>query len=201
MELYKQRMVINEGHLGGYIYEGDVATTFPTLWDFLIEDLNVKSILDVGCGRGFTLKHFYDRGCKVMGIDGSPSAIESNLVKERVRQYDFTRQKIEPQNNFDLVYSVEFVEHVEEQYMENFLSCFDKGKNVVITFAGPDQGGHNHVNCQPKEYWIEKIEKRGFTYDDEYTKILKEKAKHDRMTYCPTFDGNHFEHRGLFFKR
>ena len=194
-------MVVNEGHLGGFIYEGDVATTFKQMWEFLVDDLKIKSVLEVGCGRGFALKEFQNLGCHTLGIDGSPTAIQNSLTPDRVRQYDFNYQKIVPSRKYDLIYSVEFVEHVEEKFMENFLTCFDSGKFIVMTYAAPGQGGHHHVNCQPKEYWIDIMENRGFTYDDKYTNILKEKAKLDRMVNCPTFDGNHFEHRGLFFKK
>lgn len=191
----------NTSHLGGYLYDGDPATTFPNLWKTLVKDKKIKSVLDVGCGRGHALKIFKDLGCSVLGIEGCPEAVRTSVVPERVKCYDFTYQKIIPQKEFDLVISVEFVEHVEEAYKENFLTCFDKGKYIAMTFAGPGQGGHHHVNCQPAEYWISEIEKRGFIYNEEYTKILKEKALSDRLIYCPTFDGNHFEHRGLFFEK
>ena len=35
---------------------------------------------------------------------------------------------------------------------------------IVITAAKPGQEGVYHFNCQPKEYWIEKIQSLGFTY-------------------------------------
>jgi SAM-dependent methyltransferase len=193
--------VTNEGHLGGYLYNGDPATTFPVMWDTLITDLNIKSILEIGCGRGFALKEFQKLGCHVLGIDGSPSAVRDNLVPDRVKEIDFTKTKVEPQRQYDLVYSVEFVEHVEDRYKENFLTCFDAGNYIVMTFADIGQGGHHHVNCKPATYWIETIEARGFTFDQNYTDLLKTYAKKDRLTFCPSFDGNHFEHRGLFFKR
>jgi len=190
-----------EPHLGGYMHDGDPATTFPTMWKFLVNDKKIKSVLDVGCGRGHALKIFQDQGCRILGIEGCRDAVETSIVPGRVKCFDFTYQKVVPQKDFDLVISVEFVEHVEEKYKENFLACFDKGKYIAMTFAGPGQGGHHHVNCQPAEYWIEEIEKRGFMYNEKYTKILKDKALEDRFTYCPTFDGNHFEHRGLFFEK
>jgi len=194
-------MPVVEPYLGGSMYEGDPATAFPTLWEFLVKDKNIKTVLDVGCGRGHALKIFQDLGCKVTGIEGDIEAVNTALVPGRIKCYDFTYQKVVPQKDFDLVISVEFVEHVEEKFKENFLTCFDKGKFIAMTFAGPGQGGHHHVNCQPAEYWIKEIEKRGFIYNDQYTKILKDKAISDRFNFCPTFDGNHFEHRGLFFER
>lgn len=197
-------MIRHEGglsHLGGYFFEGDIATTYPTMWSFLIKNLKIQNMLDVGCGRGFTMQHFKNMNVNVTGIEGCPVAVEHSLLKENVIHWDFTAGSPVIQNGFDLVYCVEVVEHIEEQYKENFLKCFDKGKYIVLTHAGPGQGGHHHVNCQPAHYWIEEIEKRGFIYDSMYTKQLKQFAKADRLIFCPDFDGNHFEHRGLFFKK
>lgn len=194
-------VITNEGHLGGYLYNGDPATTYPEMWRFLINDLKINSVLEIGCGRGYALLEFQKLGCKVLGIDGSPSAIRDNLVPDRVKEIDFTKIKAEPQQKYDLVYSVEFVEHVEDSCKENFLTCFDAGKYIIMTFADVGQGGHHHVNCRPANYWIETIENRGYKFDQNYTNILKEKAKKDRLVHCPDFDGNHFEHRGLFFRR
>lgn len=194
-------MVTYEGHLGGFMYEGDPATDYPHLYEYVVRDLNIASVLDVGCGRGFALKRFQDLGCKVLGIDGSPTAIKESVIPDRVRQIDFVQSLVQPEKKYDLIFSVEFVEHVEEQYMKNYLPCFDSGKYIIMTFAGPNQPGHHHVNCQPKEYWVKTFEDRGFKFDEKYTNVLKEKAKLDRMKFCPTFDGNHFEHRGLFFRK
>ena len=36
---------------------------------------------------------------------------------------------------------------------------------VVMTAAGPGQGGTDHVNEQPKDYWIAKFQARGLTLD------------------------------------
>jgi hypothetical protein len=33
-----------------------------------------------------------------------------------------------------------------------------------MSAAPPGQGGHHHVNCKDKKYWIEKFEQYGFEY-------------------------------------
>lgn len=38
----------------------------------------VPQILDIGCGEGFFMKYFYEKGCKVTGIDFSKYAMEHN---------------------------------------------------------------------------------------------------------------------------
>lgn len=190
-----------ESHLGGWHYNGDPATTFPHMWKFLINDKKIKSVIEIGCGRGITLKIFKDLNCKILGIEGCTKAIKENLFPNNVKQFDFTKHQVIPQKKYDLGVAIEFVEHVEDCYKENYLTCFDVCKYIAMTFAAPGQGGRHHVNCQPQEYWIEVIEKRGFRFNKDYTMLLREKALPDRFEFCPTFDGNHFEHRGLFFEK
>jgi hypothetical protein len=119
--------------------------------------------------------------------------------------------------NIDFGWSCEFVEHVYEKYSQNFINDLKLCKYVAITFAGPNQGGYHHVNCQPESYWIDVFENNGFLYDIEETKILREKCKDDfeSMKNNPDYrdvvtpwDGtsmdkytSHFRDRGLFFVR
>lgn len=44
----------------------------------------------------------------------------------------------------------------------------------MITFATPGQGGHNHVNENTMDYWVDRIEKVGFKYNCVKTLFLKE---------------------------
>ena len=73
-----------------------------------------------------------------------------------------------------------------------------------MTYAGPGQSGHHHVNCQPEDYWIKKMELNGFEYLIDDTKELREYAEKDRkerikIPNVPHFE-SHFIPRGLFFK-
>ena len=72
-----------------------------------------------------------------------------------------------------------------------FLSSFAFCKYVAMTHAVPGQGGHHHVNCQPREYWIEHMARFGFEFDEEITNELKELAD----------EGTHYKSTGLFFRK
>ena len=48
----------NDGHLGGCGVEGDVATHYPIMWNYLVQLLGIKKIIDVGCGFGYSLNFF-----------------------------------------------------------------------------------------------------------------------------------------------
>jgi hypothetical protein len=47
------------------------------------------------------------------------------------------------------------------------MKTFEKCKVVAMTHAVPGQPGYHHVNCQPAEYWIKKLEGIGFKYNEE----------------------------------
>lgn len=77
-------------------------------------------------------------------------------------------------DKFDLAWCVEFLEHVEEQYLPNVFATFKTCRYVVMTHAVPGQDGHHHVNCQPADYWIHKFEENGFIWLPLDTERLRE---------------------------
>lgn len=152
----------------------DPHTYVPDVWEYLLAKHNIKSVLDVGCGTGNNLRWFFDHGCDVIGVDGVPRLIEYNkLPRENVLLHDYRMGPLVFDRQFDLCWSSEFVEHVQERYLANFLASFKACKRIVITHAWPGQGGLLHFNEQPTEYWVEKMKEIGFTWDEEETKYLR----------------------------
>lgn len=184
-----------EEHLGGFYTTPDTCSQTPKMFKYLVETLNIESVLDVGCGMGYEMQEFMKYCPEVVGIDGSPYALQNSPVKDKIFAHDYTIGELETEDRYDLCWSCEFVEHVEEQYRDNFLSTFAFCKYVAMTHAVPGQGGHHHVNCQPKEYWIEHMKRYGFEYDEEFTETLKEIARTEGE-HSP-----HFASNGLFFKK
>lgn len=176
-------------HLGGYIPGGDPATYFPELWEWLVREKGVKSVIDVGCGEGQALRFFEELGCRISGVDG----IEQD--HPRIYAHDYTQGPLAIRDPFDLVWSCEFVEHVEERYLPNFLTTFQCANAVLMTHADPGQPGHHHVNCQPASYWKGTMASAGFRFDEDFTREAREKAA------LNTFPINHFARSGLAFVR
>lgn len=197
-------MPINESHLGGCIRntpnEGDGGTWAPEIWDKIIKDFNIISVLDIGCGYGYSTRYFANKNILALGIEGWPEAIKDRIYYN-VLKHDYingpalSKDKI---FNFDLIWCCEFVEHVEEKYSDNFLQDFSGAKYVAMTHAMPNQPGHHHVNCQNKEYWIDKLKKINFLFNEEYTEELKKLAI--KISTTGTIPhGSHTQHI-LFFK-
>lgn len=196
---------VEEGHLGGFTKYGDNGTYYPLMWSYLIKYFDIKSVLDIGCGKGYSSAYFKSLNCEVTGIDGSLQAKIDNLIPDDFILHDYTGGEcFKIDKNFDLCWSSEFVEHVDEKFVDDFLKDFSRCKYIAMTFAGPGQGGYHHVNCQPKEYWIDKIENKGYKFLENETSILKEWVEADRdiQAHIPNrYLGLHFIERGLFFKK
>lgn len=166
----------NGKHLGGYVPGGDSWTWFPSLWEWFVKEFNIKSVLDIGCGEGHSTKFFFDLGCDVSGVEGSDQAINDSPIANKIVKHDFCDGVYIPSKKYDLVWCCEFVEHVEEKYLLNFLETFKYCKYLMITHATPGQGGYHHVNEQSVVYWLEHLKKIGFELLPEVTLLAREKS-------------------------
>ena len=83
-----------------------------------------------------------------------------------VRQFDLERAvPTEVMDGADVVVLLEVAEHLPETFAGDVHFLRRAGRAVVFTAATPGQGGTDHVNEQPHEYWIAKFARRGFHYD------------------------------------
>ncbi len=159
-------------HLGGAYESGDANTIMPDVWGYLLTKYPIKRVLDVGCGYGQAMRWFADIGdCEVTGIDGFPACVASD--PSRILLHDFAAGPVPLANDFDLAWSAEFLEHVEEAHLENIMSAFARAKLVVVTHAEPGQPGHHHVNCQTTNYWIARFAEHGFDHLPAETALLR----------------------------
>jgi hypothetical protein len=47
----------------------------------------------------------------------------------------------------------------------------------MMTYAEPGQCGWHHVNCQHKEYWVNKLSQIGFMLDPRLTELARKAAQ------------------------
>lgn len=139
-------------HLGGH--QGVTHIDEGTL-RWLIERYKITSMLDVGAGPGGMTQVARSMGLTATSLDGDPS-VEPDILHD----YAEGPYVADP---VDLIWCVEFLEHVDEEYLPNYMETFKSAKFVFCT-ASTDPNGYHHVNCQPLPYWWEKFEEIGFEY-------------------------------------
>ncbi len=173
-------------HLGGTALVGDPMTFMPDVWEALIEKYDLNSMLDIGCGVGKNARWFHDRGLTAHGVEGFPEYLRHTVLPEGATfAHDYTTGPFVPAREYDLGWSSEFVEHVEAQYVPNFMATFDKCRFVCLTHATPGQGGYHHVNEQPSAYWIEKMAHARFehlAYDSAWMQATGPDTHYGRRT-------------------
>jgi SAM-dependent methyltransferase len=188
--------MFEDGHLGGYIRGGDPGSWCPNLWTWAVREHGIRSVLDVGCGEGHSTRFFQRLGCEVCGVEGCAQAVRDSAVPGQVALHDFCQGPYHPGHRYDLIWSCEFLEHVDRAYVPNILATFaHAAKMILITHAFPGQDGHHHVNCQTPAYWIGLIEPLGFRCDVHLSREARAITLQDRPRV------NHFGRSGLVFVR
>ena len=175
--------------LGGNIRHGDINTFAPRLWRFLVERYGVSSVLDVGCGEGHAVKFFLGLGLVAHGIEGLRKNVERAVTPIALHDI-LSGPYFMP---VDMVWSCEVAEHIDPSRVDHFLDTLANGRIVAMTHAVPGQIGYHHVNCQPQEYWVEHMTKRGYVLDPNTTVF----RNIDRTSEHPTY----FASSGLVFLR
>jgi cyclopropane fatty-acyl-phospholipid synthase-like methyltransferase len=162
-------------HLGGHmnITHLDLGSLL-----YVQEKYNVQTMYDVGCGPGGMVELAIQLGIKCKGIDGDFTYPYPQLIKDNLILHDFTKSDliVEPA---DFAWSCEFLEHVEERYMDNYFSVFKQCKRVICTFATNDRGWH-HVNVKDQSYWDNQFKERGFLKDEKETQYIRENSSMQR---------------------
>lgn len=166
---------MTDDHLGGCYPEGDANTIMHDVWGWLAVEYQVKRFLDVGCGYGHALQFMGNYDMHVEGVDGYLPAIENKVCGAGINIHDYTKGKFRKadEERWDLAWSAEFLEHIEEPYIPDVMHTFQACKHVCATHGEPGQIGHHHVNCQTTGYWVRQFYQYGFYYDHKATVKLR----------------------------
>lgn len=138
----------------------------------IIERFNPSSVIDFGCGTGAWLSVFKSNGVKeVLGLDGY--RYDRCLLGEK--EYIVTDLGLPylTGKRFSLAMSLEVAEHLPESASDTFVSNIASAADAVLWSAATvGQGGTEHINEQPHEYWIDKFGNMGFSADTQFRKQL-----------------------------
>ena len=142
---------------------------------FLVKMYYPKSIIDFGCGSGLFLKTLSDKSdADYIGLNFDTP---SNLIIDRSKfiSADFSKP-INLERKFNLVISLEVAEHIDIKSADIFIDSLVNHSKGLIMFsaATPGQGGENHINEQPHEFWHVKFGNYGFKKCDIIRPIIKD---------------------------
>jgi cyclopropane fatty-acyl-phospholipid synthase-like methyltransferase len=135
----------------------------------LVKIADVKSVADVGCGRGTWLKAFGDRGAtRLVGFDGDWNSQEK-MVDQSIEfiPVDLNGPLMWRAERFDLAISLEVAEHLKPESSSNFVKNIASLSDVIVFGAAfTKQGGHDHINERAHTFWAKKFMDSGYTpYD------------------------------------
>jgi SAM-dependent methyltransferase len=136
-----------------------------TMAQSIVRDFHPTSVIDVGCGSGNLMLALQEHGVSVTGYEYASAAVE------RCRQRNLVVSKFDIEagqplgRSADVAVSTEVAEHLPASVAGRFVQLLCEAAPVVVmTAAPPGQGGTDHVNEQPPEYWIEKFAARNFEF-------------------------------------
>lgn len=142
---------------------------------FVVDRLKINSVLDVGCGAGAWLVEYRKQGIPAcLGVDGDYVKASSLLIPAT----DFIARDISKAFDlgqcFDLVQCLEVGEHIEmvasKVLVANLVRHSDR---ILFSAAVPGQGGENHINEQPYEFWRGLFAEHGYAPYDFLRPLLR----------------------------
>ncbi|HEY3935330.1 MAG TPA: methyltransferase domain-containing protein [Gemmatimonadales bacterium] len=158
--------------------DSDAIQSAPAMADGIVRFCDPHSCIDIGCGTGAFLTAMRDRhSVTVRGLEYG--AVAREYCRKRnldVGTLDLSDSRLAiPPGSVDLVTSFEVAEHLPARLADRFVTLLTSARTTIIMSAAvPGQGGTGHVNEQPREYWIERIERQQFRYDPDGSRRLAE---------------------------
>ncbi len=182
-----------------YVDEGALRSA-RVLVPILYSHLKPGSVLDVGCGRGGWLRIWRDAGCPaIQGIDGD--YVDRNRL--HIGSEEFRPANLSDGfalgRRFDVVQCLEVAEHVRRDCAGRLIdSIVAHGDVVLFSAAQPGQGGTQHINERPLEYWRDLFAVRGYrAYDCIRPLLRSETSVEPWYRYNPVLYANERGQRGL----
>lgn len=140
-----------------------------------------RRVLDAACGEGYGSALLAGVAESVLGVDLSREAIDhaqqryADRANLRFLQADVTRLDELPDASFDLIVSLETLEHVQAQ--EPLLDGFRRllAPDGVLLVSTPDKTQYNAHGGEPNPFHLRELER------DEFEALLSSRFAHRRL--------------------
>ena len=116
-----------------------------------------NKIIDIGCGPGLYVYAAQDYGLSAIGYDldprvnDKPSLIQKNLFNIK--------------DSADAILCLEVLEHISpkdsQKAVNKIYDTLEKDGILIFSASQVGQGGVDHINNRPKEYWEHKFKEKG----------------------------------------
>ena len=126
---------------------------------YLLDRLQSKSMIDIGCGAGTWLRAARDWGVTdLVGIDGEWRRQQGLAMEGVDLRFQDLDQRIDLGRRFDLASCLEVAEHLRPERADSLVADLAALSDVVFFSAAvPGQGGSGHINERPQSFWIERF--------------------------------------------
>lgn len=134
----------------------------------ILEFVQPRSVVDIGCGVGTWLSVFRQHGIDdLLGVDGPyVNPAQLRIQGDQFKGHNLA-QALRLDRSFDLAISLEVAEHLPACAAETFVDTLARlSKVIVFSAAAPFQGGTRHVNEQLPEYWARLFAAKGYVAVD-----------------------------------
>ncbi len=136
------------------------------------KEINPKTVLDVGCAKGFLVEQLRSLGIKAYGIDISEYAISE--VPSRIKPFCKVGSVLKPlDRKYDLIICIEVLEHLYPEDARKAISNLTKHSREIIFSSSPiDFKEKTHHNVKEPSYWSKLFSEMGFYRDESFDASL-----------------------------
>jgi SAM-dependent methyltransferase len=148
--------------------------------DDLMSNYDFKTVLDAGCGSGDVVRYLTSKGYDARGIELSKTVLEdfaSDLLKKGIVQQGSLTQLPFRDNEFDVVFSSEVLEHINEEDIPQVVAelCRVSKEIIFLTISLRPSSNFNkyHVNLKPRLWWENQFLKYDVIKENEIIRKLQ----------------------------
>jgi len=162
------------GGLGSHFGNGHVDVGI--LLEFMKRNPKVSSFLDVGCGPGYMVDRFLDRGLVALGVDG-----DSNLAQAHdfIKLHNLsTSEDFAFDRNYEVAWATELLDQLDDSCLSGFFTLIEAAgcEWAIVTVAAPERVRPRTINCKNHEFWALKFSENDWGYEKNLTYVLKSKS-------------------------
>ncbi|HBE70966.1 MAG TPA: hypothetical protein DDW52_22700 [Planctomycetaceae bacterium] len=132
--------------------------------DQVCQTYDFQTVLDGGSGVGVAVRQFMSNGKDVKGVEYSSQAIEehcSDLEEAGIVQQGTLMDLPFDDNTFDLVFSSEVLEHIEEidagKAVSELVRVAKKHLFLTISLRPSSDNNKYHVNLKSRQWWEQRF--------------------------------------------